>query len=233
MVRLNFLVLPKMTSYQHSFTEENYIKAIFHLSQNGELEVFTNDISDYLKTKPASVTDMYRKLAQKELINYVKYQGVTLTESGKKLALQIVRKHRLWEVFLVEKLHFHWDEVHEVAEQLEHIRSSLLTQRLDEFLGHPQYDPHGDPIPDESGTMHITRKKLLSEALCGDKGIVMAVQDTSPVFLKLLDKLEIGLKCHIEVTDKIEYDGSVEIVINKNKRTNISQQIAQNIFISC
>lgn len=216
-----------------SFTEENYIKAIFHLSSNGENEVFTNDIADYLKTKPASVTDMYRKLAQKDLINYVKYQGVTLTDSGKRLALQIVRKHRLWEVFLVEKLQFQWDQVHEIAEQLEHIHSPLLTQRLDEFLGFPQYDPHGDPIPDETGSMSFARKKSISEAESGDKGVVISVQDTNPIFLKYLDKMEIGLKCYIEVVDKVEYDGSVEIVIDKKKRTVISQLVAKNIFISC
>ena len=216
-----------------SFTEENYIKTIFHLSGNGDSEVFTNDIADYLKTKPASVTDMYKKLAQKELINYIKYQGVTLTETGKKVALLVVRKHRLWEVFLVEKLKFHWDQVHDVAEQLEHIHSPLLIQRLDDFLGFPQYDPHGDPIPDETGTMTIARKKMLSEAEVGEKGIVVGVQDTNPVFLKHLDKLEIGLKCLIEIADRVEYDGSVEIIIDKKKRTTISNQVAQNIFISC
>jgi len=222
-----------MRSPNISFTEENYIKAIFHLSENAEKEVFTNDISEYLKTKPASVTDMYKKLAQKNLINYIKYQGVTLTEKGKEVALLVVRKHRLWEVFLVEKLKFHWDEVHEVAEQLEHIQSPLLTQRLDDFLGFPQFDPHGDPIPDENGKMHVARKKLISEGEKGEKGIVVGVNDTHPVFLKHLDKLEIGLQCQIEIMDKVEYDGSVEIIVNKEKRTIISKQVAQNIFISC
>jgi len=216
-----------------SFTEENYLKAIFHLSQNGEKDVFTNDISEYLKTKPASVTDMYRKLALKNLINHVKYQGVSLTETGKMTALQVVRKHRLWEVFLVEKLNFHWDEVHEVAEQLEHIKSTRLIQQLDKFLGSPQYDPHGDPIPDESGVMNIERKKLIIEAEIGDKGFVVGVQDTNPKFLKHLDRLEIGLKCSIKILDKIEYDGSVEIEVDKKRITSISQQVAQNIFISC
>jgi DtxR family Mn-dependent transcriptional regulator len=216
-----------------SFTEENYMKAIFHLSENGQNEVFTNDISDYLKTKPASVTDMYKKLAQKNLITHVKYQGVRLTENGKKVALLVVRKHRLWEVFLVEKLKFHWDQVHEVAEQLEHIHSPLLIQRLDKFLGFPQYDPHGDPIPDEKGNMNVARKKTLEEATLGEKGVVVAVQDTNPVFLKHLDKLQIGLKCILEITDKVEYDGSVEILINNFKRTIVSKQVARNIYISC
>ena len=216
-----------------SFTEENYLKAIFHLSENGEKEVFTNDISDYLQTKPASVTDMYRKLAQKSLINYVKYQGVTITDLGKNTALQIIRKHRLWEVFLVEKLKFSWDEVHEVAEQLEHIQSPLLTKRLDEFLGFPQYDPHGDPIPNELGIMKIYQKKSLSEAEIGEKGAVVGVQDTSPIFLKYLDKIGVGLSSFIELIDRVEYDGSVEIMVDKTQQAVISLQVAKNIFISC
>jgi DtxR family Mn-dependent transcriptional regulator len=216
-----------------SFTEENYIKAIFHLSENGGKEVFTNDISDYLKTKPASVTDMYRKLAQKELIHHVKYQGVTLTDLGKRTALHIIRKHRLWEVFLVKNLKFTWDEVHEVAEQLEHIQSSLLTQRLDEFLGFPQYDPHGDPIPNESGEMNLFQKKSLDEAQIGEKGAVVGVQDTSAVFLKYLDKIGVGLKSYVELIDRVEYDGSLEILVDRDRKSVISQQVAKNIFISC
>ncbi len=222
-----------MIPHNISFTEENYIKAIFHLSGNGEKEVFTNDISDYLKTKPASVTDMYRKLAQKELIHHVKYQGVTMTALGKKAALHIIRKHRLWEVFLVEKLHFSWDEVHEVAEQLEHIQSPLLTKRLDEFLGFPQYDPHGDPIPNEHGEMSLFKKKTLDEAQIGEKGAVVGVQDTSAVFLKYLDKIGVRIKSYIELLDRVEYDGSLEIVVDRERRSVISQQVAKNIFISC
>src|SRR6478752_3743676 len=136
-----------------SLTEENYLKAIYHLSEDGTIDVSTNAISDALNTKPASVSDMLKKLSQKEVINYIKYQGVSLTPSGRKIALQIIRKHRLWEVFLVEKLKFNWDEVHEIAEQLEHIQSNLLIERLDEFLGFPPFDPHGDPIPNERGEM--------------------------------------------------------------------------------
>ncbi|MDQ3536196.1 MAG: metal-dependent transcriptional regulator, partial [Bacteroidota bacterium] len=132
-----------------SLSEENYLKCIYHLSKDGEEEeVSTNAIAEYLKTRPASVTDMIRKLDKKGVIIYKKYQGVSLSPKGLAEALYVVRKHRLWEVFLVEKLKFHWDEVHEVAEQLEHIKSSLLIERLDKFLGSPQYDPHGYPIPD-------------------------------------------------------------------------------------
>jgi DtxR family transcriptional regulator, Mn-dependent transcriptional regulator len=216
-----------------SFTEENYLKAIFHLSENGQNEVFTNEVSDYLQTKPASVTDMYRKLSQKSLIHYIKYQGVTITELGKHTALQIVRKHRLWEVFLVEKLKFNWDEVHEVAEQLEHIQSPLLTKRLDEFLGFPKHDPHGDPIPNEEGKVHVLRKKSLAEAAIGDKGKVVGVQDTSTLFLKYLDKIGVVLNCFVELNERVEYDGSVAILVNGSQNTIISEQAAKNIFISC
>lgn len=221
-----------MSAEKLSFTEENYLKAIFHLSEGETKEVFTNQVSDFLQTKPASVTDMYRKLTQKDLIHHIKYQGVTLTDIGKKVALQIIRKHRLWEVFLVEKLQFTWDEVHEVAEQLEHIQSSLLIKRLDEFLGFPQYDPHGDPIPNEKGEMSVFKKKTLDEAQIGEKGVVASVQDTSPVFLKYLDKIGVGLNCHIELLDRVEYDGSVEIMVNKAHKFIISQQVAKNIYIT-
>ena len=138
----------------HSFTEENYLKAIYHLSTGNNSVVSTNQIAEITNTKAASVTDMLKKLAEKKLINYIKYQGVTLTEAGKNAAVNIVRKHRLWEVFLVEKLGFKWDEVHDIAEELEHINSESLINRLDDFLGNPAADPHGDPIPDRSGTIH-------------------------------------------------------------------------------
>jgi DtxR family transcriptional regulator, Mn-dependent transcriptional regulator len=166
-----------------TYTEENYLKAIYHLSDHGKSEVSTNAISDSLKTKPASVSDMLRKLSDKNVINYIKYQGVTLTAKGKKEALQIIRKHRLWEVFLVEKLKFNWDEVHEIAEQLEHIQSKLLIKRLDEFLGFPQHDPHGDPIPNEDGEMTPKKQVSLSEVRVGSQGIVMGLKETSPLFL--------------------------------------------------
>jgi len=139
-----------------SFTEENYIKAIFKLEElNQSKAVSTNDIAIKLSMQPASVTDMIKRLAEKKIVSYKKYHGVLLTVKGKKIALTIIRKHRLWEVFLVKKLNFKWDEVHEIAEQLEHINSNELVEKLDDFLGNPKFDPHGDAIPDKEGNMRV------------------------------------------------------------------------------
>ena len=148
----------------HSFTEENYLKTIYHLSSTNSLVVSTNQIAEITNTKAASVTDMLKKLSEKKLINYIRYQGVTLTESGKNAALNIIRKHRLWKFFLVEKLGFKWDEVHEIAEELEHIKSEVLIQKLEEYLGFPMFDPHGDPIPSAAGEIKKINKLLLAEA---------------------------------------------------------------------
>ncbi len=216
----------------HSFTEENYIKNIFKLSENGTQEVNTNAIAEALDTKAASVTDMLRKLSAKELVNYVKYRGVSLTDEGKRVALQVIRKHRLWEVFLVEKLKFSWDEVHDVAEELEHVGSSLLTQRLDEFLGHPQFDPHGDPIPSENGEMQQKKQRLLAELEVNDGGIVVGVNDSQPLFLQYLDKMGISLGTKIKVIDRFAYDNSLEIILEDYKQLLISSEVSKNIFLS-
>lgn len=215
-----------------SFTEENYLKAIYHLSEDGKIDVSTNAISDALNTKPASVSDMLKKLSQKEVINYIKYQGVSLTPSGKKIALQIIRKHRLWEVFLVEKLKFNWDEVHEIAEQLEHIQSNLLIERLDEFLGFPPFDPHGDPIPNERGEMKAKKQTPLSEIDLHNQGKVIGLKETSPLFLQYLDKAGIYIGAKIKVMDKIEFDGSLEILIDNKKTILVSSEVAKNILIA-
>ena len=215
-----------------SLAEENYLKAIYHLSDHGKEGVTTNAISDLLHTKPASVTDMLKKLSQKEVIHYVKYQGVTLTENGKKLALQVIRKHRLWEVFLVNKLNFNWDEVHDIAEQLEHIQSKLLIDRLDEFLGHPSYDPHGDPIPDESGHIKAKKQIAISEAATGTTGSVVGLKETSPLFLQYLDKAGIYIGARIKIIERMEFDLSMEIQIDNKKTFVISNEVAKNIFIT-
>jgi DtxR family Mn-dependent transcriptional regulator len=215
-----------------TLAEENYLKAIYHLSDHGKNEVSTNSIADVLNTKPASVSDMLRKLAGKEVINYVKYQGVTLTRKGKREALQIIRKHRLWEVFLVEKLKFNWDEVHEIAEQLEHIQSRLLIQRLDEFLGFPQYDPHGDPIPNEDGEITDKKQISLSEMETNSKGIIRSLKETSPLFLQYLDKINIYIGAKVKIIDKIEFDSSLEIMIDGKKSAIISNEVAKNILVS-
>ncbi|MCP4522180.1 MAG: metal-dependent transcriptional regulator [Cytophagales bacterium] len=216
-----------------SHTEENYIKCIYQLSEN-ELtkQVSTNEIADNLETTPASVSDMLKKLTQKNLINYIKYKGVTLSEQGITEALKIIRKHRLWEVFLVKHLNFAWDEVHEVAEQLEHIKSVLLIQRLDEFLDFPKFDPHGDPIPSQDGTIPIVQQIPISEVNIGDHGTVTGVNDASKALLQYLDKVGIQLNSTIEIIDIISFDQSVEIKIDHQKTLFISQEIAKNIYIT-
>jgi len=215
-----------------SFAEENYLKAIYHLSDGGKNSVSTNAISDALKTKPASVSDMIRKLAGKGVVDYQKYHGVEISEEGKKNALSIIRKHRLWEVFLVEKLKFNWDEVHEIAEQLEHIRSSLLISRLDEFLGYPQYDPHGDPIPDKDGVIQTKPRVPLSKLNIDDIGKLTSVSDSSDMFLRYLDKLNISIGCQILILEKHEFDGSLEIEIDKQKKTFVSAAVAENLLVT-
>lgn len=215
-----------------SFAEENYLKAIYHLSEGGKYEVSTNAIAEVLKTKAASVSDMIRKLNDKGAIHYQKYQGVNISDDGKIAALQVIRKHRLWEVFLVEKLKFNWDEVHEIAEQLEHIKSPLLIKRLDEFLGFPKLDPHGDPIPDENGEFKEKPKVALSQTSINQSGIIVAVKDTSSLFLQYIDKLGAYLGAKVKVLDKVEFDGSMELLIDGKKNIFISREVAENILIT-
>jgi DtxR family Mn-dependent transcriptional regulator len=215
-----------------SYTEENYIKTIYKLAAAGAREVNTNAIAEVLQTKAASVSDMLRKLSSKDIIYYVKYRGVSLTSSGQQIALQIVRKHRLWEVFLVEKLHFTWDEVHDVAEELEHINSPLLIKRLDEFLGYPQVDPHGDPIPTEEGMIHQPEQMQAADLPLHTTATVSGVKDTHPLFLQHLDKIGIYLGALLQVTDRIEYDKSLEVNIENKKKILISHEVARNILVS-
>ncbi|MCC5945095.1 MAG: metal-dependent transcriptional regulator [Bernardetiaceae bacterium] len=214
-----------------SFAEENYLKTIYHLSLQEGSPVATNSIAAAMQTKPASVSDMLKRLARKQVINYVKYYGVSLTESGQHTALWLIRKHRLWEVFLVEKLKFSWDQVHEVAEQLEHIRSGLLIERLDEFLGYPKYDPHGDPIPNKDGKIDNRPKQPLSELEAKAVCQVAGVRDTSPLFLQYLDKVGIYIGAKIYIKDKVSYDLSLEICIDKTKERFISHNVADNLLV--
>jgi len=216
-----------------SFTEENYLKAIYKLAEVAPgTEVSTNAIADMLQTRPASVTDMLRRLGEKGLLHYQRYRGVSLTLEGRQLALLTIRKHRLWEVFLVQKLGFNWDEVHDVAEQMEHIQSPLLVRRLDEFLGFPRLDPHGDPIPTEDGAMPRSQNRLVADLVPGDEGQLMAVKNTSPAFLQYLDKVGLKLGSSIEVLDKIEFDNSLEIRINKKSAVMISLEVGRNLFVA-
>jgi len=213
-----------------TFSEENYLKTIYHLTSSSNREVSTNEIAEMIATKASSVTDMLRKLAEKDLLNYKKYQGVSLTEKGKLSAKMIVRKHRLWEVFLVEKLNFSWDEVHDIAEQLEHIKSEQLINKLDDFLGNPTEDPHGDPIPDAYGKIIKTEKLLLSELPQNQTGICVGVKDSSTEFLKYLDKNQIALGTKIEILTKEEFDQSLKIIV-ENQELIISNKIASNLFV--
>jgi DtxR family Mn-dependent transcriptional regulator len=213
-----------------TFSEENYLKAIYHLTIVKDTEVSTNAIAETMETKASSVTDMLKKLAEKDLVNYKKYQGVSLTEKGLLSAKMIVRKHRLWEVFLVDKLHFSWDEVHDIAEQLEHIKSEKLINKLDDFLGNPTEDPHGDPIPDAHGKIAKTEKQLLSELMVNQTGICVGVKDSSAEFLKYLDKQDIALGSTIEIIFKESFDLSTKIKVNGAELT-ISNKIASNLFV--
>ncbi|MBN3519307.1 metal-dependent transcriptional regulator [Algoriphagus lutimaris] len=210
--------------------EENYLKAIYHLSDGGKKSVSTNDVAAEMKTKPASVSDMLRKLGDKEVIEYRKYYGVNITEEGKKRALQTIRKHRLWEVFLVDKLQFAWDEVHEVAEELEHIQSPLLIQRLDAYLNYPKFDPHGDPIPDEYGDVRARPRVALNEMEIDQTGQIVAVKDSSAAFLRYLDKVGAYIGARIKVLDKVEFDGSLEILVDQKKTLFMSKDVAANIL---
>jgi DtxR family Mn-dependent transcriptional regulator len=214
----------------NTFTEENYLKAIYHLSLHSD-SVSTNQIAASLNTKAASVTDMLKKLADKELINYAKYQGVTLTASGEKIAVNIIRKHRLWEYFLVEKLNFKWDEVHDVAEELEHIASKELVDRLDNFMGNPKYDPHGDPIPDSNGKFKVHELKPVSTLIVNESGIVSGVRDHSAAFLQYLEKMQLTIGKKIKVTEINDYDHSV-ILVADEKKIQISREVANNLLIA-
>ena len=215
-----------------SFTtsEENYIKAIYHLQQSGDV-VTTNEVADRLQTKAASVTDMLKKLNAKNLLNYEPYKGVTLSKDGKKLALSIVRKHRLWEYFLVNHLQFGWDEVHEIAEELEHINSALLIDKLDAFLNFPRFDPHGDPIPDSNGRMEISKQVNLMDMVLNHTAVVRAVGSQSSELLELLRHKEIAIGTILQVVRKFSFDNSIEIKVDKNPPFSISQQLAQTLFV--
>ena len=213
-----------------SQTEENYLKAIYSLFVVSNKAVSTNKIAEKLETKASSVTDMVKKLADKDLVNYVKYQGVSLSVNGKDIAVHVIRKHRLWEVFLVRHLGFQWDEVHEVAEQLEHVKSRKLTDGLDAFLEFPRYDPHGDPIPDKDGNFIKRNITVLSTLKVNEESKIVGVKDSSSAFLKYLDNADIKLGAEIKVLHKETFDNSMLLMIDGQK-ISISQQISSNLYI--
>jgi DtxR family transcriptional regulator, Mn-dependent transcriptional regulator len=211
-------------------SEENYIKVIYHLSTTFSKGVSTNAIAEMMETKASSVTDMLKKLSDKELVLYEKYQGVTLTENGIYLAKMIVRKHRLWEVFLVDTLGFAWDEVHEIAEELEHIKSDVLIKKLDSFLNFPEFDPHGDPIPNELGQISNSVKIVLSDAVLNQKYVCVGVKDSSSDFLQYLNRQKIALGTHLCVLEKESFDNSLLVSFN-DTTISISHKIANNLYI--
>ncbi|HKK78293.1 MAG TPA: metal-dependent transcriptional regulator [Phaeodactylibacter sp.] len=214
-----------------SHTEENYLKAVFKISESKGKPASTNAISQAMDTSAASVTDMVKRLSEKELIHYERYRGATLTEEGARIATHLVRKHRLWESFLVDHLHFTWDEVHEIAEQLEHIKSPTLVERLDEFLGFPKFDPHGDPIPDAEGNFTFRKQALLSDLKENESGIVVGVKDHSTAFLQYLDRMELVLGTNIEVLECFDYDESVKVRIAEEREQLLSKKVSQNLFV--
>jgi DtxR family Mn-dependent transcriptional regulator len=216
---------------QHSASEENYLKAIYSLANAGT-SVSTTTIAQRMQTKASSVTDMLRKLAEKGLVNYVKYKGVSLTDEGQRAALRTIRKHRLWETFLVEKLGFGWDEVHEVAEQLEHIQSSKLTNSLAAFLENPSYDPHGDPIPDADGNLPNTNLKPLADCEPGDAVSLQRVKDGNPEFLQFLEKHKLGLGETFTLKAVHSFDNSVEIIRQNQQPLSLSEIVSNRLFVA-
>lgn len=216
-----------------SFTEENYLKAIYTLCERKQSsDTSTNEIAEKINTKPPTVSDMLRKLTQKKLVTYEKYKKVQLTRTGRHMAIQIIRKHRLWEVFLHDKLHFTWDKVHEVAEQLEHIQSEELILRLEKFLGYPVYDPHGDPIPSANGELKPAQRIILSDVETGKSCHVVGVKDSSSPFLQYLLQLDIRIGTKIKVLERVAYDGSLTISMKKSQQHSVSKKFADNVLVA-
>lgn len=215
-----------------TYTEENYLKAIYTIQHNNNSgEVSVNEIAERMHTRPATVTDMLRKLSEKMLINYEKYKKLTLTEVGSKQALGILRKHRLWETFLHKKLLFSWDEVHEVAEQLEHIESQKLVDKLDEFLGYPEFDPHGDPIPNSNGDMPASSAQTLCDTAIGSACKIVAVKDTSTAFLHLLERYDLKIGSPLTITERLSFDNSIVVKHENGKSIQLSEKIALNLLV--
>ena len=214
-----------------SLTEENYLKAIYRISLNRKMKISPTAIADEMGVSAASVIDMIKKLSEKKLISYDKVKGAKLLERGQKEAVAIIRNHRLWEVFLLEKLNYSWDEIHDIAEQLEHVKHPELADRLDVFLGHPEYDPHGDPIPKSNGEIPTTVKTLLSEIEIGKSCRVVAVKDTSSVFLQYLEQLSVNIGTKIKVLDIVPFDNSMLLQIGKEIKTTVSKRFAESLLV--
>ncbi|MET0638019.1 MAG: metal-dependent transcriptional regulator [Chitinophagaceae bacterium] len=216
----------------HSFTEENYLKALYKLQEINGDPVATSALALVLGVHAPSVTDMLKRMAHKKLVSYQKSKGSRLTEKGRQVAVGIIRNHRLWEVFLVEKLEFGWDQVHEMAEQLEHINDEELVNRLDKYLGFPKADPHGDPIPDANGVVPKSRSVLLATLEPGQDGIFTGVSDHSPAFLNYLDKSGLALGDKIRIKSIEEFDLSYTLQLKGKKIVTVSHKVANSLLIS-
>lgn len=214
-----------------SQTEENYLKAIYKIIEKTSNAASTNAISKALETSPASVTEMLKRLAEKKLLLYEKYKGVQLKAQGEKIATSLIRKHRLWEVFLVQQLNFTWDEIHPIAEQLEHIQSPELTIALDKYLDHPRFDPHGDPIPDQEGNITVRQQIALIEGTPGNAYILVGVREHSKSFLQQLENMDLILGAELEITDRFEFDQSMKVLVNGAKEQFLSQKLSSNLYV--
>jgi DtxR family Mn-dependent transcriptional regulator len=212
-------------------TEENYLKAIFKIEEREDGPAGTNHIAEEMHTSAASASDMIRKLSEKELLDYEKYRGVQLSQEGRRIATLLIRKHRLWESFLVEKLNFNWDEIHEIAEELEHIRSPKLIRQLDAFLGHPKYDPHGDPIPNAEGIFHKRQQIRLSKMQKEAIGVIVGVNEHSTSFLQFLDQQGLVLGTRIRLLQLYDFDESVEVEVNDKEKRTLSKKVSENIYV--
>ena len=211
-------------------SEENYLKTIFSVYMQTQSNVSTNEIANLLDTSPASVTEMIKKLQEKNLVIYEKYNGVRLSNDGENKAISIIRKHRLWETFLVRKLDFSWSEVHDVAEQLEHIKSEKLIDKLDQLLNYPKFDPHGDPIPSKKGVFKFQERISIFEMGINEEGIIMGVSLDNRDFLDHLTKLKISIGTKVKVIEQIKFDQSMKIEFD-SKIEHVSKEIAENILI--
>ncbi len=226
-----FRIFVKFSQMSQSLSEENYLKAIYKLSQEGKAKITPTAVAETLEVNAASVVDMLKKLSERKLVSYNKEKGVKLTDKGAKIALTIVRNHRLWEVFLMDKLGYSWDVVHDIAEELEHIKHSELADRLEKYLGYPEFDPHGDPIPKANGELPKRKTIMLTDVGVGKTCQVAAVKDSSPDFLHYLEHLSVGIGTKIKVIERISFDDSVVVQIGNERKTNVSKKFSDNLLV--
>jgi DtxR family transcriptional regulator, Mn-dependent transcriptional regulator len=226
----NPLIFEHMQHFTHH-SEENYLKTLYKLENGQEKKVKNVSLSKALGLNPATVLEMVRKMNERELVELLADKTIQLTDKGRKRALQIIRKHRLWEVFLVDKLNYKWNEVHDIAEQLEHIESENLIKRLEEFLGFPSIDPHGDPIPDENGKIKKIKTQTLASAPIKKKVTVVSLANSTDEFLKYLDKIGISIGEKLEILEVEDFDKSMTLLLKKNSII-ISDEVANNILVT-